>query len=170
VWNCGIIYVLARRSTHIVWANTLIMVHATPPKHVLVHQTPYTCLPTASWWSATLHEDGYSHTHLYKGDLTSPPRHDLLFQHLLHIPFHFLHRLERWSANMPTYTLCPTAKTHHHHTWVHSTTVASTSSSPDISISLKSRTLKIRKGFSNVNSENLTWKKNLIFFFLKKLN
>lgn len=63
--------------------------------------TPHTCPPMGSWWCATSHGDGYSHTHLYKGDLASPSSYDSLFPHFSHIPFHFPYWLERWNANAP---------------------------------------------------------------------
>jgi len=87
-------------SMHLTWANTLILVHVTPPKHNLVHQTPYMCLLTASWWGAALRGDGCFHTRLYNGE-RSFTLSMIHFSHIFHtFPSLFLHWLEHWSANV----------------------------------------------------------------------
>lgn len=108
--------------------------YVTSLKHASTHQTLYTYSSTASWWCAASHGNDYSHTRLYKGNLTSPPRYDSLFPHFSHVPSHFSYLLEHWSANVPTNIFYPTAKTHHHRTKALSITVVSINSSPDRSI------------------------------------
>jgi hypothetical protein len=75
------------RPMRIAWRNTLTTVHPTLLECAPVHQTPYMCLSTTSWWGATSHEDGYSLTHLYKGDLD--PQGMIHFSHTFHT-FHLI--------------------------------------------------------------------------------
>jgi len=58
------------RLRRIVWRSTPATMHLTPLEHAHLHQAPYTCPSTTSWWGIASHGDGYSHTRLY--DIASP--------------------------------------------------------------------------------------------------
>ena len=64
-----------------------------------------------------IYRDSYSYTRLYKGELVSPSRYDLLFPHSSSDH-------EHWSVNVSADTFRPTAKIHRHRTGALFTTVA----------------------------------------------
>lgn len=59
-------------------------IHPTILEHSPMQPASYTCPLTPSWWGATSHRNSYSHTHLYKSDLTSPSRYDSFSHTFLH--------------------------------------------------------------------------------------